>query len=399
MKPVKNMFLGIFAVIASILFTLYFILDLFAENNKFYLSEDYVAPPLEDIVDKSKYLIDEQPVQSKPIQPVIISLRGTELSVYEEILLEKLNPFGVALQSYNISSVEQMSKLRKSIEDIIGRKIIFFADQEGGRVNRIKNVYKNSKFPSPYYYNNIATTDINESKKLVFADAVETAKKLKELGIDVNMGLMLDTLLTDSMASLKKNKNDPINAKHDIGDRSYSSDPVVVKNLAFEYIKAFNQEGVELCAKHFLGLGSALNNTHYDVAVIDKDFEKLKKEDLLPFYNLKNVSYGMVSHAVYPAIDPDNILGYSKKGIDFIRNELGFQGILISDGLNMGGAGGISLKEKVDKSFAAGIDLVLPMYVIEDERNLKEYLRSFTVEGGINGNKKLEKMIQYYREM
>lgn len=306
--------------------------------------------------------------------PAIISISGTKLNKYEKQFIKEVNPYGVLLLANNIKSKEQLKNLRSEIEELTNRRIIFFVDQEGGRVNRLKNVFPNHNYPAPYYFNNIATTNLKESKKMVYANAIQTAKDLKELDIDVNLGLILDVVTNKDSLSDKSDVTSSKSAKFDIGDRSFSENPKVVRALAQEQIRAFNEVGVDLCAKHFLGLGSSSVNTHNQMSVINKNLNELNKTELLPFRNLKNVKYGLLAHAIYPAIDAENPAPFSPKVVSFIRNNLKFNGILISDALNMGALSDYTLKEKIEGVLNNNVDLVLIMEPMLNEQQLNTLL-------------------------
>ena len=305
--------------------------------------------------------------------PAIISISGTELNEYEKVFIKKVKPYGILLLSKNIKSKEQLKKLRNEIETISNKKILFFIDQEGGRVDRLKEIYPKHEYPSPYYFNNIATKDLKKSKELVYKNSLQTARDLKELGVDVNLGLILDVVANKK--SLEENKDtDYRKMKFDIGDRSFSNNPDIVRILAKEKIKAFNEVGVELCAKHFIGLGSSESNTHNGVSIINKNLDELKKMELVPFRDLRDVKYGLLAHAIYPALDSKNPAPFSPEVVNFIRNDLNFKGILISDALNMGALSQYPLKERIEKILNNNVDLVILMEPLQNKKQLDNLL-------------------------
>lgn len=318
------------------------------------------------------YLCNIVNAKSNDIFPAIMAVSGTKLNQYEKVLLKEVNPYGIILWSKNIESKEQLLSLKKEIETLLGRKILFFMDQEGGRVDRLKKINPHKKYHSPYYFNNIATKNLDESKKLLYMEAKETAKDLKSIGIDVNLGLILDVL--DSSDDIENGELSSEKTKVDIGDRSFSSDPNLVKELSKVYIKAYNDVGVDVCAKHFIGLGPSRVNTHNTEAIITKSLNELNEDDLIPFRNLEGVKYGMVSHAVYTAIDAKNPAPFSKKVINFIKNDLGFNGILISDATNMKALGKYTFREKISGVLNSGIDLVLIMEIVQNQKQLEQML-------------------------
>jgi beta-N-acetylhexosaminidase len=145
-----------------------------------------------------------------------------------------------------------------------------------------------------------------------------------------------------------------------IGDRSMSAEPAVVADLGAHYIAGMKDAGMRCCGKHFPGHGSVEADSHDEVVVDDRDAAGLD-EDLAPFAELAGrLDSVMMAHVCYPARDPEPA-GYSRAWvIDILRERLGFGGVVISDDLDMAGAGPAgALSERVSKSLAAGCDAVL----------------------------------------
>lgn len=339
-----------------------FCIGIYALSSYMYLI--YIAPNIIEKIIKENNLVNFKNIADKEynqfkeyIFPGIITMSSYKINKYEKILLEQVNPYGILLIKENLRTKKQFEIFKKEIESILKRKPVFFIDQEGGSVIRTGLLYVNKSYPAVYSFSYKKTKNLEKSKKLVYKNANIIAKDIKELGIDVNLAPVLDI----------QDENNRI-----LGSRIFDRNPYNVKILSNEYIKAHKDNGVELCAKHFIGIGKCNVDTHKKKCVIEASLDELKNKDLIPFYNLKNVKYGMLSHAIYTAIDSENPAPFSKKVIDFIRKELKFKGILITDALHMKALNNYgSNKEKMLKAFDSGIDLILTMELAKSEYGLQ----------------------------
>ena len=178
----------------------------------------------------------------------------------------------------------------------------------------------------------------------------EIGRYLNEYGFNLNFAPDADVLTEP------KNKV--------IGDRSFGKDPYLVSDMASAYIQGLNEAGVLGCYKHFPGHGGTLEDSHSDFAYSYKTLEELKKAELVPFLEAikQEVPVIMVSHISLPNVIGDNTpTSLSKKMLsEFLRGELNYEGIIITDALDMGAINNhYSIKEAVKKSFNAGADMLL----------------------------------------
>lgn len=294
------------------------------------------------------------------IFPGIITLNSYYINDYEKILLQKVNPYGILLIKENLRTEEQFKYFQKEIETILKRKPVYFIDQEGGKVIRTNYLYVKKHYETAFSSSLENTNDLEKSKEKVYKNASVIAKDLKKLGIDVNLAPVLDVQGKDNNV---------------LGSRIFDFNPQNVKILSNEFIRAHKDNDIELCAKHFIGIGRCTVDTHDKKCIINASVDELKKYDLIPFYNLERVKYGMLSHAIYTSIDPENPAPFSKKVVDFIRNELKFKGILITDALHMKALDGHgTLQERILKSFNSGVDLVLIMNIASNKHSLHTLL-------------------------
>jgi beta-N-acetylhexosaminidase len=147
-----------------------------------------------------------------------------------------------------------------------------------------------------------------------------------------------------------------------IGSRSYGEDPELVAKLGAAAVKGFQDAGVVASAKHFPNHGVAETDSHTGLPAVAHDLETIDSYDLPPFRAAiqAGVPMVMVGHLVYPAIDPDLPASLSPKAIGMLREDLGFDGVVVSDDLAMAGASGPGPpSEAAVASIKAGADLLL----------------------------------------
>ena len=273
----------------------------------------------------------------------IVGIKSTKLSSKEKIFLKKYKPWGVILFTRNIKSLSQAIKLTSSIRKIFNdKKYPILIDQEGGRVNRLKNIISfdnlTSEFFGKKYSNNYK--EFNFFFKL-FID--KTSYLLKSIGVNINTSPVLDLRIKG--------------ASNIIGDRSFSKDPKIVSKIGNYCIKYFHDNGIGAVIKHIPGHGLAKVDSHNFTPIINKSLNFLLKNDFLAIKNKKSF-FAMTAHIVFNKIDSNNTVTHSKKLIQIIRDRIGFKNILISDDLSMKSLKG-NLKENTLKTFNAGCNLAL----------------------------------------
>ena len=275
----------------------------------------------------------------KPILSAFICLKGMELQKDEADLLRKYNPAGLTLFKRNIDTPEQVKKLTDDIRDAVGRDDFLIAtDQEGGLVRRLR---------PPYWHEYVSQQQLGilpqkEAEDAIKLHATLIANDLHNLGINVVFAPVADTLHTDTTGA--------------IASRCFSTDPKVVAEYTSILAKTYINLGICPCMKHLPGHGLANTDSHLGLPVIDCDYAKIER-DFLPFQEMSNfIPFGMTAHIVLPMIDKKPIT-QSKKGVDLIRNQISFDGLLITDAIEMKALSG-SLAEKTKLSLEAGCDVV-----------------------------------------
>ena len=226
-------------------------------------------------------------------------------SVEGKTATEAQNNFKMKVQSFQNSA---------SLPLLIG------VDQEGGTVSRLSQnplIANGRSFPSPQ------TAYANGGMANVTKEASEVGTILKNLGINWNYAPVADS--TPDTSSF-------------IYGRTFGQDYLATANYITNVIPAWQNAGVAATLKHFPGYGSAID-THTDFAVVTKSKADFEKEDLLPFKS--GITAGadsvMIAHIVMQAVDPVYPASLSRKVVtDLLRNELGYNGLIITDALEMG---------------------------------------------------------------
>ena len=273
----------------------------------------------------------------------IVGIKSTKLNNKEKIFLRKYKPWGVILFTRNIKNINQTFKLTSSIRKIFNDKNYpILIDQEGGRVNRLKNIISfdnlTSEFFGQLYVKNYKEFEIYYR---LFID--KTSYLLKLIGVNLNTSPVLDLRVKG--------------ASNIIGDRSFSKDPKIVSKIGDFCINFFHKNKIGTVIKHIPGHGLASVDSHNFTPLINKDNKYLAKNDFKSFKNKKTL-FAMTAHIIFKKIDEKNPVTHSKKLIKLIRNKIGFRNILISDDLSMKSLKG-NLKENAFKAFNAGCNLVL----------------------------------------
>ncbi len=273
----------------------------------------------------------------------IVGIKSIKLSKNEEQFLKKYKPWGVILFSRNIKDIKQTFKLTSSIRKVFkDKRYPILVDQEGGRVNRLKNIISFDNLTSEFFGNKFIKNyrEFNFFYKL-FID--KTSYLLRLLGININTVPVLDLKVKG--------------ANKVIGDRSFSRNPKVVSKIGDYCIKYFKENRIGTVIKHIPGHGLAKVDSHLSTPFVSKKLDYLTKNDFVPFKNKQSL-FAMTAHIVFTDIDNLNTVTHSQKLIKLIRNRIGFKNILISDDLSMKSLKG-PIKENTIKTFKAGCNIVL----------------------------------------
>tara|TARA_Y100001936_G_scaffold113934_1_gene111813 strand:- start:172 stop:1119 length:948 start_codon:yes stop_codon:yes gene_type:complete len=284
----------------------------------------------------------------------IIGIKSTKLSPKEKNFIKKYKPWGVILFTRNIKNIHQTQKLTSEIRKIFNdKRYPILIDQEGGRVNRLKNFISFDNLTSEFFGKKFIKNFLEFSMYYnLFID--KTSYLLRQIGVNINTCPVLDLKIKGS--------------SNIIGDRSFSRNPKIVSKIGDMCIDLFHKNEIGTVIKHIPGHGLAKVDSHYFTPVVKKTLKYLIKNDFVPFKNKKSL-FAMTAHIIFNKIDKENTVTQSKKLIQIIRKKIRFKNILISDDLSMKSLKG-SLKENTIKTFKAGCNIVLHCNANEKEMKI-----------------------------
>ena len=273
----------------------------------------------------------------------IVGIKSTKLSNKEISFLKKYKPWGIILFTRNIKDIGQTYKLTSSIRKIFkDKKYPILIDQEGGRVNRLKNIISFDNLTSEFFGEKFIK-NFREFNFIYSLFIDKTSYLLKSMGVNINTSPVLDLRVKG--------------ASNIIGDRSFSKDPKIVSKIGDLCINNFKKNGSGTAIKHIPGHGLAKVDSHNFTPIVNKNLSYLIKKDFITFKN-KKTFFAMTAHIIFNKIDNQNTVTQSKKLIKLIRQKIGFKNILISDDLSMKSLKG-SLEKNTIKTFKAGCNIVL----------------------------------------
>ena len=277
--------------------------------------------------------------------PVMVGLSGLTLLPEERDMLADPLVGGVILFSRNYESPEQVAQLTTEIKALRSPGLLVAVDQEGGRVQRFRKGF--TLLPAVAALGRRYDEDPDQARHLAEVTGWLMAIELRSVGVDFSFAPVLDIGTKISRV---------------IGDRAFHRDPEVIADLARHYVRGMKQAGMAATGKHFPGHGGVTEDSHVELPVDTRSIEDLQVADLLPFERM--IHYGiegvMVAHVIYQAVD-DSPAGFSPYWLRrVLRTDLGFQGAIFSDDLEMAAASVAGdFAQRAQRAIAAGCDMVL----------------------------------------
>ena len=276
--------------------------------------------------------------------PAIFGLSATVLTAEERAFFREADPAGYIIFGRNIANRDQLRALTDSLRELHGRKKTFICiDQEGGRVARMK---------PPEWLDYPAGQAFDRLYDLAPASAIEAARAnaqaighdLAEVGINVDCLPLLDVRQAD--------------ANNVIGDRALGSEPMRVAALGRAVLDGLARAGVAGTIKHMPGHGRTSTDTHKAMPTVTATLAELEA-DIAPFRSLADTPIGMTGHLLFTAWDADNPATLSPFVIEeVIRRQIGFDGLLLTDDLDMESLSG-TVPSRAARAVAAGCDIAL----------------------------------------
>src|SRR5947209_2537145 len=288
-------------------------------------------------------------------------------------LIQRYHVGNILLFSRNVRDTRQVLELTQSLQTIAKEAgqpypLLIAIDQENGLVQRLGEAA--TVFPG-----NMALGAIG-SDEIAYQVALATGRELQALGINMNLAPVVDV------------NNNPANPV--IGVRSFGEDPHLVARLGSAMVKGYAAAGILSCLKHFPGHGDTAVDSHLALPMIPHILQRLETLELVPFRS--GIEAGaecvMIAHIAFPALaEQDNLPATLSRAIvqNLLREQLGFDGIIISDCLEMQAISDIFGTEPAAvMALQAGIDLVLVSHNYPQQRGSIEAIQAAIQAGELS---------------
>ena len=279
-------------------------------------------------------------------QLLVVGYDGTELPAELSAALRAGERAGVILFRRNLhSGLQGLHALQRTCAEIAQLTppelpALITIEEEGGRVARLQ--------PPALRLPAMRRIAALGDRGLLERVGALMGAELACLGLTMNVAPVVD---------VDTNPDNPV-----IGDRAFSRDPLEVAECAAAYLRGLRAGGVQNCLKHFPGHGDTLLDSHLALPTVAHDRQRLDAVELLPFRQLSSLADSMMTaHVVYPALDRERAATLSPRiASDLLRRELGFEGVLFSDDLEMQAiAGHAAPEESAPLALLAGCDILL----------------------------------------
>ena len=280
-----------------------------------------------------------------PLNAAPVDLSKVILGVSSPVVISSLKHHlqsglgGILLIGNSWKNTKRTTQFIKTVKSI-HPDILICIDQEGGTVTRLK--FKKVTFPSAQTIGKYSS--VYDAHRL----GLQNGHYLKSIGIDINFAPVLDVLTATQ--------------NHVIGSRSFGSDPDHVAQLGIAYMNGLMDAGIIPVIKHFPGHGDTTTDSHYDLPTNNYPMRYLEMVPIKPFYSAiqHHAPAVMMSHIIYPAKDIRYPASLSKLWVSYLRNDLGFNGLIITDDLSMKAISRYhDQKNAITLALNAGVDYVI----------------------------------------
>lgn len=297
---------------------------------------------------------------------LMVGFDGTTVPTETAALIDE-GLFGAILFKRNITSAAQTAELCAELKSRAGRPFALAVDQEGGRVARLRGAPFIGLPP-------MRTLGLTGDEALARRAGALLAYEVRSVGFDWDFAPVLD---------VDTNPQNPV-----IGDRAFHSSAAMVAKLGVALAEGMESMGVASCAKHFPGHGDTSQDSHHHLPRLPHAMERLSTVELLPFraYAEKHLASVMTAHVIFEAIDKTVPATMSAAVLQkLLRQELGFNGVLVSDDLEMKAiADHFAIEKAVVAGAKAGVDLFLVCHHPQVQRQALNALVAAVESGEIS---------------
>ena len=296
----------------------------------------------------------------------MVGFDGTEAPSSMHALIDD-GVFGAILFKRNVGTPAQVAQLIRSLKERAGRPFVLAVDQEGGRVARLRGAPFTALPPMRELGRRGDEALARRAGRLL-------AYELRALGFDWDFAPVLD---------VDTNPANPV-----IADRSFGADPALVARLGVALGQGLEDGGVAACGKHFPGHGDTAQDSHLDLPSLPHALERLRAVELPPFAAFARAKLAslMTAHVVFEALERSVPATMSRRVlVDVMRKELGFDGVLVSDDLEMKAiAQHYSVERAVVDGTNASVDLFLVCHQVEVQRRAIDALAQAVRDGRVS---------------
>lgn len=335
-----------------VLLTVFLLIFMFAGCGGTGQDSSEVVPELTEEEKKAAWLdetIANMTMEEKVGQMLMMDFRtnadGTPMTELSEDAAEQIEEYhlgGIILFAENLDTLEQTKALTEKMQENAEVPLFIGMDEEGGIVSRLdKSEIPHESIPS--------AAQMNKDPAQAEYAGREIGSVLKEIGVNVDFAPVADIF------------TNPENTV--IGERAYGTDATTVADMASAFAKGLREEGICAAAKHFPGHGDTGTDSHFGMAQSEHDLTRLQEVEFVPFQKLieEEIPFIMVGHIMTPNVTTDGLpASLSSQMIGILRNDLAFDGIVITDAMNMGAITEyFSVEESAKMAVKAGVDIVL----------------------------------------
>jgi beta-N-acetylhexosaminidase len=290
-------------------------------------------------------------------QLIMTGVPGKELDGKTARLFRKVKPGAFILFGRNIESAPQLRKLIDDLRDLSEIEPIITIDQEGGRVSRLRLI--GNEPPNAQQLRD--KNDID----LIRLHGDITGRLLRLFGFNLDLCPVLDISFDD-------------NADNSLRGRCYGKTVEQVVRNASAFNGALRGQGIASCGKHFPGYSAASSDAHFELPRIDRTREQLDQNELAVFQQaIHDVDSMMICHGWYPCFEPEKTPATLSRRIvtDLLRSEFDFDGLVMTDDLDMGAIlTGYRLEDTIRLAIAAGNDVAMICHRIPEIENVQRIL-------------------------
>src|SRR5436309_3865319 len=290
-------------------------------------------------------------------QLLMTGVPGKELEPTTAELFRKVQPGAFILFGRNIESATQLRKLIDDLHDVSDIEPIITIDQEGGRVSRLRLI--GNEPPNAQQLRDKDNID------LIRRHGEITGRLLRLFGFNLDLCPVLDISLDDD-------------AENSLRGRCYGKNVEQVVRNAGAFNEAMRGQGIASCGKHFPGYSAATSDAHYQLPRIDRTREELNLNELAVFRRfVRDVDSMMICHAWYPCFEPQPTPATVSRRIvtELLRNEFGFDGLVMTDDLDMGAIlTGYRLDDTIRLCLAAGNDIMMLCHRVPEIETVHQIL-------------------------